>query len=88
MDKVAENTGNTADNTSKIAKSMEITSEDIKYLRDMAERDSVNRYTTASIKVDMTNNNNVNSDMDLDSITEHLRSTVEEQMNAAAEGVY
>lgn len=84
----AKNTGDTANNTNKISKQLEITSEDLKYIRDIAERDVVNRYTTASITVNQTNNNTINNDMDLDGVTEHLRSTVEEQMNAAAEGVH
>jgi hypothetical protein len=84
----AANTADAADSASKAAKSVEMTGEDLKYLRDIAERDVVNRYTTASINVNMTNNNTINNDMDLDGVTEHLRSTIEEQMNAAAEGVY
>lgn len=84
----ALNTSKTADNTEKTAKALDITSEDLKYLRDIAERGVVNRYTTAAINVNMTNHNNINNDMDLDGITNHLRSTIEEQMNAAAEGVH
>ena len=75
-------------NTGKIANSMEISNEELKYLRDIAERDVVNRFTTASIKVDMTNHNTINNEMDLDGVTEHLRTTIEEQMNATAEGVH
>ena len=86
------NIGNGVDdisgNTGKIANSMEISNEELKYLRDIAERDVVNRFTTASIKVDMTNNNTINNEMDLDGVTEHLRTTIEEQMNATAEGVH
>ena len=84
----AANTASTADSASKIAKSVDITSEDLKYLRDIAERDVINRYTTASITVKQTNHNTVNNEMDLDGVTEHLRSTMEEQMAAAAEGVH
>lgn len=84
----AQNTAKTADSANKIAKSVDITSEDLKYLRDIAERDVVNRYTTAAITVKQTNHNTINNDMDLDGVTEHLRSTVEEQMAAAAGGVY
>ena len=84
----AANTGDTKKNTDKIAKQLDITSEDLKYLRDIAERDIVNRFTTAQIKVDMTNHNTINNDMDLDGVTEHLRTTIEEQMYAAAEGVH
>ena len=71
-----------------MADALDITSEDIKYLRDIAERDVVNRFTTAEIKVEMTNNNTVTSDRDLDGISEYLRVKIEDEMNAAAEGVY
>ena len=46
----------------------------------------MNKFTTAQIKVEMINHNNVNNDMDLDGMAEHLRSIIEEEMNAAAEG--
>lgn len=84
----AANTGNTANNTAKVADAVAVTAEDLKYLRDMAETETVNRYTTASITVNQTNHNTVNNEMDLDGVTEHLRSTMEEQMAAAAEGVH
>lgn len=84
----AANTGKTADSANKIAKTVDISSEDLKYLRDIAERDVVNRYTTASINIKQTNHNNVKNKLDLDRVTEHLRATVEEQMTAAARGVY
>lgn len=78
---IASNTGRTAD-------AVEATSEDLKWIRDIAERDVINRYTTAEIKVDMTNHNTITSEMDLDGVSEHLRTAIEEQMNAAAEGVH
>lgn len=84
----AANTANTANNTAKVANAVAVTAEDLKYLRDMAETETINRYTTASITVNQTNHNTVNNDMDLDGVTEHLRSTMEEQMAAAAEGVH
>ena len=67
---------------------MSITSEDLKYIRDMAEHDYINRFTTAQITVNQTNHNTVNSDMDLDGVVEYMRTTIEEQMDAAAEGVH
>ena len=84
----AANTADTANNTAKVADAVAVTAEDLKYLRDMAETETINRYTTASITVNQTNHNSINNEMDLDGVTEHLRSTMEEQMAAAAEGVH
>lgn len=83
-----KNVADTAANTAKTADKLDITDEDLKYLRDIAERDVVNRFTTAEIKVEMTNNNNVSSDMDLDGIVDYLANGVQEAMEVAAEGVH
>ena len=77
-----------ADNTSNIKDSLDITQEDLKYMRDLAERDAINRFTTAEIKVEMNNSNQINSTMDLDGIVDHLSLRLREQMEIAAEGVH
>lgn len=85
---IAKNTSDTAKNTAKTANAVAVTAEDLKYLRELAEVETVNRFTTAKITVNQTNHNTINKDMDLDGVTEHLRSTMEEQMLASAQGVY
>lgn len=85
---IPANIADTAGNTGSMAESMDITSEDLKYLRDIAETEVVNRFTTAEIKVEMTNNNNVSSDMDLDGMVDYLATGVNEAMEKAAEGVH
>lgn len=83
------NTDKTAKNTKKAADKLTASSTDLKYLREIASQKSVNRYTTAEIKVSMTNHNTINSEMDLDGISEHLRTKVEKQMiEVAAKGVH
>ncbi len=84
----AVNTGQTAENTAVIADALDITNEQLKYLRDIAERDTVNRFTTASIKVEMTNQNNINSGMDIDGVVNGLALAVSDAMSQAAEGVH
>lgn len=85
---VPANIADTAANTGKAADSLDITSEDLKYLRDIAETEAINRFTTAEIKVEMTNNNNVSGDMDLDGMVDYLANGVNEAMEKAAEGVH
>ena len=54
----------------------------------MADRRAINRFTTAQIKVQMTNNNKVSSTMDLDGMVDYLANGVQQAMEASAEGAY
>ena len=87
-DSVPNDIANTAKNTKKSADSLDITNEDLQYLRDIAERDVINRFTTAEIKVDMKNNNNISSSTDLDGLISDLTDKVTGALNMAAEGVH
>lgn len=84
----AANTADTADSAGKIADSVDISKENLKYLRDIAETEAINRFTTAEIEVTMNNNNTVSSDMDIDGMVDHLSAGVLEAMEQAAEGVH
>lgn len=85
---VPSNISEIAGNTGSMADSLDIASEDLKYLRDIAESETVNRFTTAEIKVEMTNHNSISSDMDLDGVVDYLVVSVNEAMEKAAEGVH
>lgn len=87
MGPLQESGKDTAGNTAKMAKSMEASEENLKYLRDAAEREVINRFTTAEVKVDMTNHNNINNEMDLDGIIDHFGEKLEETLTSVAEGV-
>lgn len=78
-----------AGNTGKIADSMDITEEDLKYLRDIAEQEAVNRFTTAEINIDQSGmQNTIKNGMDLDGVIDGLTEGIEEAVNIAAEGVH
>lgn len=79
--KIEKNTGRTAD-------ALEMTEEDLKLILDRAETETINRFTTAEIKINMTNNNNIENSADLDGIISELTMGVENAMNKAAMGVY
>lgn len=77
-----------ADSSKKTAKNTDKTKEELKYLRDIAERDAVNRFTTAEIKVDMTGmTNSINGSADIDGILSKFTDGLEEALLTAAEGV-
>lgn len=77
-----------ANNTGEIADSMDITEEDLKYLRDIAEQEAINRYTTAEVTIDQTNHNNISSKMDLDGVISGLTDAANEAAYIIAEGVH
>lgn len=81
--------GGTADNTGKMAQEMSKTAEDLKYLRDIAEQETVNRYTLAEVNVDMSGmSNNINNGMDLDGVVSGLTDAVNESIDNITEGVH
>lgn len=88
MDNLANSAGKTADNTGRIADSVDISKEELKYLRDLAERETINRFTTASIKIEQTNHNSINSDLDVDGIIDKITAGTNEAVEQVAEGVH
>lgn len=88
LDDIYYNGTETATNTASMADSMKSSEEELQYLRDLAEQEVINRFTTAEIKVDMTNHNNISSEMDLDGIVTYLEDKLYETMVIASEGVH
>lgn len=84
----AEELAQIADDTGSIKDSVSISEEDLKYLRDIAEQETINRFTTAAITIQQTNNNNVSSDVDIDGFVDNLTTAVDEAMFVMAEGVH
>lgn len=86
---VGDSIGNIDDNTSKIKDSLDVTEEDLKYLRDIAEQEAINRFTTAEINVDMSGmQNTVNSGDDIDGFMTKLTDSVNEAVDNMTEGVH
>ena len=88
LDNLYSAAADTAGNTAKMANSMEVAEEDLKYLRDIAEREAINRFTTAEIRIEQHNENHIGSDMDVDGIMDKWCGTFAEQLNVQAEGVH
>ena len=80
--------GDIAKNTAATADALDIAEEDLAYLRDIAERDAINRFTTAEIKVEQHNENHISSEMDIDGIMDAWTENFAEQLAVSAEGVH
>ena len=88
MEDIGGNVGGIAENTGMMADSMELTEEDLKYMRDMAEQEAVNRFTTAEIFIEQTNHNTIKGRSDLDGIISDLTNAANEAVDTMAEGVH
>lgn len=86
---MADDVGGIKDNTAATADSKSITEEQLKYLHDIAERDAVNRFTTAEVKIDMTGmTNRIDSSQDLDGVIAQLTDGFAEALLTASEGIH
>ncbi|MCI8350156.1 MAG: hypothetical protein HFJ86_03200 [Oscillospiraceae bacterium] len=89
LDGLPGNVGGIAEDTDGIAGSLHVGSEELKYLRDIAERDAVNRFTTAEVKIDMTGmTNKIEGGADLDGVLRALTDGFAESLVTAAEGAH
>ena len=77
-----------AGNTGAIADAMDITQEELRYLRDIAEQEAVNRYTVAEVNIEQNNHNNIGSGMDLDGVVSGLTDAVNDAVESITEGVH
>lgn len=88
LDGIYGNTGDTAANTAATADALDIAEEDLAYLRDIAEREAINRFTTAEIKVEQNNTNYIDKETDLDGIMDAWANDFAEKLDVSEEGVH
>ena len=89
MDGIGSDTADIADSTGGMAKALDVSNEQLQYLRDIAERDAINRFTTAEVKIDMTGmNNRIEGSADLDGVISQLTDGFAAALVPAAEGVH
>ena len=88
LDGIYGNTGDTAGNTAAMSDALDIAEEDLSYLRDIAEREAINRFTTAEIKVEQNNTNYIDKETDLDGIMDAWANDFAEKLDVSEEGVH
>lgn len=85
---MGDDVSSVADNTKSISDSLDKSEEQMEYLIDIAEREAINRFTTAEVKVDFTSNANINSNMDIDGVINTFADRLQEALIISSEGVY
>ncbi len=86
LDDINGNSGDTASNTAQLTDSVSMSAEELRYLREIAEREAINKFTTAEIKITMNNNNAISGNDDIDGFINELEIRTEEAMVRLAEG--
>ena len=84
---IAASSADTAANTAAAADALEIAEEDLRFMRDLAEREAVNRYATAEVRIEQNNTNYIDKDTDLDGLMERWTSEFAERMDVSGENV-
>lgn len=85
---IAGNTADIAESVGGMSDSLECSEEDLKYLRDIAEQEAINRFTTAEIVIEQHNENHIASDMDVDGIMDKWTEQFTERLDISEEGVH
>ena len=88
LDGIYGNTGDTAANTAASSEALDIAEEDLAYMRDIAEREAINRFTTAEIRVEQQNTNYISQDADLDGIMDAWANDFATKLDVSEEGVH
>ncbi len=87
LDGIYNNTADTAGSAAKMAESAANLEDEVSYFKDIAEREAINRYTIVD-GINITNNNSIASDMDIDGVMEKWNTDFTEVLETAAEGVH
>lgn len=75
-------------NTDKMAKAMDISNEELKYLREIAEREVINRYTIATLNIDAQSTNTINSADDIDGVVNAIGEKLKEELSYTLGGIH
>lgn len=80
--------GNIDDNTANIAATVSNASEaELKYLKEIAERQGIDNTTSVTVNVEVTNSNQISSDADIDGFFDTFAERLEEAVLISVEGV-
>lgn len=86
MSDISNNTGNTAASTAAMANTVDVMDEDLKYMRDAAEQEIINRFTLAELKLDINNNNTLTKKADFGDLAYYMETLTDRFMSSYAEG--
>lgn len=88
LDDIAKGIDGIGGDTSAINDKLNASTDDLSFMRDLAEQRAINRYYYTDTHVTQNNNNTISNGLDLNSVAEGLRRKLVQTLNAGAEGVH
>lgn len=88
LDDIAKGIDGISGDTSAINDKLNASTDDLSFMRDLAEQRAINRYYYTDTHVTQNNNNTISNGLDLNSVAEGLRRKLVQTLNAGAEGVH
>lgn len=88
LDEIAKNTGKVAKDTGDISGKLSVSDDEMNYVRKLAQRETINKYTRSTVNLHMTNNNQIRNGMDVNDVARKLVRQIQNEMSYSAEGIH
>lgn len=87
LDEIAKNTGDIAKDTGNISGKLSVSDEEMNYVRKLAQRETINKYTRSHVNLHMTNNNQIRNGMDVNEMSRAIARQIQTELSYSAEGI-
>lgn len=87
LDEIAKNTGDIAKDTGDISGKLSVSDEEMNYVRKLARRETINKYTRSHVNLHMTNNNNIRNGMDVKEVSRAIARQIQNEISCSPEGI-
>lgn len=87
LDEIAKNIGDIAKDTGNISGKLNVSDEELNYVRKLAQRETINKYTRSQVNLHMTNNNQIRNGMDVKEVSRAIARQIQNEISYSAEGI-
>lgn len=87
LNDIAKGIGDIAKDTGNISGKLNVSDEEMNYVRKLAQRETINKYTRSNVNLHMTNNNNIRNGMDVNEVSRAIARQIQNEISCSAEGI-